>query len=87
MIIWFVVGNTYNQFYEIFNDFINKSSPKLIKQTSKNQISTEEILRQTKDINIIMDQMDKEHQKYVEEELKKLTVIKFIKYFYLKSIG
>ena len=82
MIIWFVVGNTYNLFYEIFNDFINKSSPKLIKQTSKNQISTEEILRQTKDINIIMDQMDKEHQKYVEEELKKLTVIKFFKYFY-----
>lgn len=45
--------------------------------TSKNQqnpMTIEEILQQTKDINLILDKMDENKHKQMEEEIKKMEV-------------
>lgn len=61
------------------DDFLKISSklldPASLSKNYHKSMTIDDILKQTKDINLILDKMDETKQRQIEEELKKMEVI------------
>jgi len=66
-------------------DFIKVTNKMLDLSKKKHHLSMtiDDIVSQTKDINLILDKMDENKHKHLEEEIKKIEVFIFIRNFFL----
>lgn len=65
---------------EDFLKISSKFDPVSLSKNYHNTMTIDDILKQTKDINLILDKMDETKQKQMEEELKKIEVLNFKNY-------